>query len=463
MYHLTKTFADQVSASAYIADLLSVIASVATFAIVLALSLIDGGLVNPKHLVDTLAQKLFASFIAAAAFLVVGYPFWYMQFNQAFGIPHPFQQAFADWWLFGHNMTTYAQNIDPAAVPGAENLQIFVIFFLAYAAVFGAFVHSMGLGRMKPSVCYILSAFVGGILMPVMTYLTWGPAGPLTNSGLHDFVGAYSLYLFVGIWGGIMAWRLGPRLPSTTGFNPHMAASGALLLMTAIPFFVLGCGFLEPGTGYFGVTNATSGVGIVFINVFMAFVGGTLSSVVIAYRKHKAIYVFLGPIAGYISCSAFYDIASPGECLIVAMIGPWLMRLVTYVLKEGDLDDQKLVPVALGPAILSVIAAGILGAGIHQGGVAGATGNYAFQHAHISLGMQLIGLAVTVVITGGSGLILILLLEKTIGLRVPSTIEQDGMDMWYWNEWRKSRKMRVSPKSLPDYQMPARAQGKAQV
>jgi ammonium transporter, Amt family len=456
MYHLTKVFADQVSAQAYLSDLLSIIASIATFIIVLCLALIDGGLVNPKHLIDTLAQKLFSAFIAAGAFLIVGYPIWYWQFNQAFGIPHPFQQAVSDWWLFGTNLMTYGQNLDPAAVPGAETLQIFVVFFLTYAAVFGAFTHSMGLGRMKPSVCYILSAFAGGVLMPVMTYLTWSPAGPLTNNGLHDFVGAYSLYLFVGIWGLILAWRLGPRLPSTTGFNPHMCASGALLLMAAIPLFVLGCGFLEPGVGYFGVTNTTSGVGIVFLNVFMAFTGGTLSAIVIAYQKHKAIYVFLGPIAGYVSCTALYDIASPGACFLVAMIGPWLMRLVTYILKELDIDDQKLVPVALGPAILSILAAGILGAGIHQGGMAGATGNYAFQHAQISLGMQALGLLVTLVVVGGSGLILVFALEKTIGLRVPSTIEQDGLDMWYWNEWRKSRKMHVSPKSLSSYELPAK-------
>jgi ammonium transporter, Amt family len=458
MYHLTKTFADQVSASAYVSDLLYVMASVACFVVVLALALIDGGLVNPKHLIDTLAQKLFSAFMAGAALLVVGYPIWYTQFNQAFGIPHPFQQAFADWWLFGHNMMTYGQNIDPASVPSAEVLQIFVVFFVGYAAVCGAFVHSMGLGRMKPSACYILSAFAGGLLMPVMTYLTWGSAGPLTNSGLHDFVGAYSLYLFVGIWGGILCWRLGPRLPSTTGFNPHMCASGAIILMIAIPFFVLGCGVMEPGTGYFGITNTTSGLGIVFINVFMAFIGGALSSVVIAYRKHKPAYAFLGPVAGYISCTALYDVASPGECLIVAMIGPWLMRLVTHILKEADLDDQKLVPLALGPAILSIVAAGIVGAGVHQGGVAGAAGHYAFQHAQISLGMQLVGLAVSFGVIGGSGLALVFLLEKTIGLRVPATIEQDGMDMWYWNEWRKSRKMRVSPKSLPDYELPGKVQ-----
>src|ERR1700761_1686618 len=413
MYHLTKSFAEQISPAAYVSDLLSIIASVATFVIVLALALIDGGLVSPKHLIDTLAQKLFSSFIAAAAFLIGGYPIWYWQFNQAFGVPNPLQQAFADWWLFGTNLMTFGQFLDPAAVPGAENLQIFFVFFIAYAAVFGAFVHSMGLGRMKPAACYILAAFAGGVLMPVMTYLTWGPAGPLTNAGLHDFVGAYSLYLFVGIWGLILAWRLGPRLPSTTGFNAHMCASGALILMSAIPFFVLGCGFLEPGLGYFGVSNTTSGVGIVFVNVFTAFIGGTLSSLFIAYQKRKPIYVFLGPIAGYVSCTAFFDIASPGECFLVAMLGPWLMRLMTHFIKEMDVDDQKLVPVSLAPALLSVLAAGILGSGVHQGGMAGATGEYALQHAQISLGMQALGVLVTVLVVGGTGLILVLAIEKT--------------------------------------------------
>ena len=65
-----------------------------------------------------------------------------------------------------------------------------------------------------------------------------------------------------------------------------------------------------------------------------------------------------------------------------------------------------------------------------------------------------LGLLVTLVVVGGSGLILVFAIEKTIGLRVPATIEQDGMDQWYWNEWRKTRKMRVSPKMLSDYEIP---------
>lgn len=454
MFQITKTFAEQVSTQAYIADLFYILASLATFAVVVALALIDGGLVSSKHLIDTLAQKLISALIAGASCMIAGFAIWMWQFNQAFNVPHALQQALSDWWLFGRYMNMYAQNIDPAAVQGAEVQQIFVVFFFAYAAVFGAFIHSMGLGRMKPSVSYILSAITGGLLMPILVYLTWSPASPLSNNGLHDFVGAFSLYMFVGVWSLILAWRLGPRIASTNAFNVHMFGSGAMLLMMAIPLFVLGCGFLEPGVGYFGISNTTSGLGIIFINVFMSYSGGAISGAVIAYRKHKPVYMFFGPVAGYVACTALFDIASPWQCLIVAAIGPWVMLVLKDAMTKLNLDDQKLVPLALGPSILSVLMAGIIGTGLPTGGVQGATGAYAFQHAHINFAMQCIGVVVVLLISAVSGLVLVFALEKTIGLRVERTIEQDGMDQWYWNEWRKSRKMRVSPKAMGDYEGP---------
>ncbi|MDB6087627.1 MAG: hypothetical protein JWN85_411 [Gammaproteobacteria bacterium] len=454
MVQIAKTFTEQVSTSAYLIDLFYIVPTMGTFLAVFALALIDCGLVSSKHVIDTLAQKLVSAFIAGASFLVGGYAIWMWQFNQAFSVPDGLQRSFADWWLFGRYLKVYAQNVDPAVVPGLETQQIFVAFFFAYAALLGAFVHSMGIGRMKPSATYILSAATGGVIMPVLAYLTWGPAGPLTNNGLHDFVGAFSVYMFVGTWAFILAWRLGPRIASTNSFNPQMFALGAMLLMWAIPMYCLGCGFLEPGVGYFGINYTTTGIGIVLCNIFASYAGGAISGAIIAYRKHKPVFAFFGPIAGYIACTASFDIALPWECLILAAMGPWVLLGTKALMTRLNVDDQKLVPLALGPSILSVLAAGVLGAGIHSGGVPGATGAYAFQHAHISFGMQCLGVVVTVGFSAVTGLILVFGIEKTIGLRVPRLIEQDGLDTWYWNEWRKSRKMRVSARARADYEMP---------
>jgi len=197
-------------------------------------------------------------------------------------------------------------------------------------------------------------------------------------------------------------------------------------------------------------------------NIFAAFAGGGMSGGIIAYRTHKPVNALLGPIAGYVACTAIFDIAWPWECLLVSMIGPCIMYVSKDLMTWLNLDDQKLMPLALGNSIFSVLMAGVIGAGRAQGGVAGATGAYAFQHAHISFMMQCMGLVVTLLICAGSGLILVFLLERTIGLRVARQIEQDGLDMWYWNEWRKSRKMRVSPKAMSNYD-PARTAGQGTV
>ena len=71
--------------------------------------------------------------------------------------------------------------------------------------------------------------------------------------------------------------------------------------------------------------------------------------------------------------------------------------------------------------------------------------------------MQCLGVVVIVLFSAVTGLALVFALEKTIGLRVAPQIEQDGLDMWYWNEWRKSRKMRVSPKATSTYGLDSRA------
>jgi ammonium transporter, Amt family len=224
--------------------------------------------------------------------------------------------------------------------------------------------------------------------------------------------------------------------------------------MLAIPIYVLGCGFIIPGTGYFGINNTKSGIGIVLCNVFMAYAGGAISGATIAYLKHKVVFAFFGPIAGYVTCTAFFDIALPWQCLFISTIGPWILLGVKELMTAINVDDQKLVPLALGPSLFSVLVAGIIGSGIPQGGMPGAVGLYAFQHAHISFSMQCLGALITLAFSATTGLIVVFAVEKTIGLRVPRTIEQDGLDMWYWNEWRKSRKMHVSPRSLADYEMP---------
>jgi ammonia channel protein AmtB len=278
---------------------------------------------------------------------------------------------------------------------------------------------------------------------PLLTYLAWGSASPLTARGLHDFTGVFNLYIFVGAWSVFMAWRLGPRLGA---FSPHSRTSGpqahnlshvaigVLFLMFAIPFIALGSGYAVPGSGYFGITLTTSGFGIVLINIFAAYIGGGLTGAVIAHRTRNPIWIFLGPIAGYIVCSALADFAKPWECLLISILGPVTAYITQRLILAARIDDPKIGPLALGPGIVGALMAGLVGWGTHTGGYFGITkGTYAFQHGTINIGWQAIGVVVTLVISVGSAWIMSAILGRFGSLRISEADELAGLDASAWD------------------------------
>ncbi len=431
----------QVTGASYQSDIFYALATVCLLLVVGAIALIDAGLVRRKNLLDTWVQKLVCSMIGAGALAVIGYAIWEIQYYEAFGTASPVTQAIKDWWLFGPNVTKFSQNLDPSTSPSADTFQVFMAFFMAYGAVAGALLHSAGLERVKALPMYIISALAGGLVVPVLLYYTWGSTSPLTNRGTHDYIGIFSLYIFVGIWGLIIAWRAGPRLGAfkadnrTIGPVPHnlgMTALGVAILMFAAPFAFLGCGYIVPGSGYFGISLTTSGFGIVLLNIFMAYIGGALAGVAIAYRTKNSIMILLGPAAGYIGAGASLDIARPWQVLLIAAGGTVVVYGTFLLMYRIRIDDKKIVPLALGGGIYSALISGIVGWGTKTGGYFGLKGAYSPQHATINLGWQAIGVGVTILISAVTGLIVIVGLDKTIGLRVSEKQEIVGLDETYW-------------------------------
>jgi ammonia channel protein AmtB len=373
--------------------------------------------------------------------VVIGYAVWEIQYYQAFGIPGPIGQALHDWWLGGPALLHFSQNLDPKAFPTADAYQVFDVFFVAYAMVGGTLLHSAGLERVKALPMYIISFIAGAIVIPIALYYTWGSTSPLTARGAHDYIGTYSLYVVVGVWALLIAWRSGPRLgafvnhPRTIGPIPHnlsWSATGVAILLFAAPFAFLGCGYIVPGSGYYGISLTSSGFGLALINIFMSYIGGGIGGALISYRTKNPIMALIGVAAGYIGCGASLDIAQPWEILLIAVGASFVVYWMYLLLYRLRIDDKKIVPLALGGGVYSAIMAGIVGAGDKTGGFFGLKGLYAPQHASISVGWQLIALAVTLGIAVVSGLIVIVGLEKTIGLRVKEDEEVGGLDQTYW-------------------------------
>jgi ammonium transporter, Amt family len=432
-------FKDQVSSTNYELAIFFAVCAACTLLATLGLAFIDSGLARRKNLVDTWVQKLVAGFITAGSFVIIGYAIWIWQYYTALGIPHPLKQAIDDWWIGGTAMTHFSQTLDPKYYPQTDVYQVFGAYYLAFAFFIGALLHSTGLERMRARVLFPTCVVIGGIVWPILSYLVWGSASPLTNRGLHDFTGVYSVYLFIGSWSVVTAWRLKPRLGSFGADDaveppaPHdltQIAIGVFLLIFSLPIIVLGCGYIVPGVGYFGISLTTSGFGIVITNVIMAFIGGGVVGALLAYRLRAPMWALLGPIAGYIACGALLDVAVPWKIFLVSCFGP-LAAFGTYRLLERlRIDDQKIGPLAFGPGLLAAVASGLLAANVRTGGYFGLTGKYGFQHAHITLGWQLLGIVVSVAFGAGCALLLALIANRR--MRIPRFVEHHGLDAFHW-------------------------------
>ena len=454
-----KFFKDQVSTNVFLLDVFYGVATVSLFLLIVAVGLIDTGLVQRKNVLDVWIGKLMSAMFAGLGLAVIGFGIWQAQFYEALSVPNPWSQAIKDWWLGGSHTETFSQFLDPKVAFENDVFQVFFVFFVAYAMVGGALLHSAGLERVKAAPMYVISFVAGAIVIPIVLYLTWGSASPLTKNGVHDYMGVYSLYIVVGVWSLIIAWRAGPRLgafkdlhghslseevradaeapgPGILGHRPHnlsLTALGVGLALFCVPFLALGCGYMVPDAGYFGISLTTSGFGVAFINIFMSFIGGAITGAIISYLTKNPIMVLLGPVAGYIGSAAAMDIAKPIEMFVVALIAPLVVYAVYLLLLRLRIDDKKIVPLTLGGGIYAVLAAGIVGAGDKTGGYFGITeGEYAFQGAKITLGHQIVGLGATLGIAVVSGLVVVIALEKTIGLRVSRRHELEGLDHSFW-------------------------------
>jgi Amt family ammonium transporter len=433
---------EQVSLDYLYGDLLYTIGGLAVILIVLALGFIDMGLVRRKNVLDTWIQKLVSSLIAGGATVIVGYAIWQWSFNQAFGVPQPLWQAIKDWWIGGQFQTTFSGNIDPKVLPEADVLQLFVMFFATFSMATLALIHSGVPERLRPKPLYTMAFVIGLVLSPLVAYFCWGPVGPLTNRGTHDFDGIFPLYIFSGTWVLVLSWRLKPRLgalvPHPSGARPAagnagLVAAGVLLILFALPFVVLGSTFVIPETGVFGISFTNTGWGVIIINLIVSFSVGGAVGAWLAYRRREPLWALLGPLSGSVICGTLYDVGTPIEVAIVSAFGPLVALGTTKLVRRLGIDEPKVIPLALGPGIVGAIATGFIAWGTKTGGYPGLEGPYALQHAEITPWWQLAGVVAVVLIAAVPCLLMCLAFERFgKGLRVTEAEELAGMDATFW-------------------------------
>ncbi|MCH8466639.1 MAG: ammonium transporter, partial [Roseinatronobacter sp.] len=192
--------------------------------------------------------------------------------------------------------------------------------------------------------------------------------------------------------------------------------------------------FFDPEALAVSVTMANTSVGIAFNNYGLAWAGGAISGLLIAYKTRNYAYTLLGPLAGYVAGASGFDVYLPWQMFLVALGAPFVAWAVYEATLKRGIDEHKLFPLFLGAGTYGLIMLGLFKAGTPRGGYLGIEeGAYAFQHGQIGVLMQVVGVAACIGAGAVTAFVMGFLLEKTIGLRISESEQADGLDESVWD------------------------------
>ena len=436
-------FPEQVTTNQLAQNIVYASGTVGALVILAGLLLVDIGGVRRVNVFDSVIQKLIGFFIGFVVYFLIGFAIWNWQYYVAFDIPDPYWQSIKDWWLGGSLQGSLAQTTDPAVAPGLNNQQIFIFFLASFAGIINVLIHLAVTERIKPAAYFVVCA-VAALVSSLLSWLTWGSTGPLTNLGYHDFFGAGFVYVFAGAVALVLVRAVGQRpgmyrphrvIGDYRSYNLGITTIGLVLIITGLPFVILSCGFFfAPEALFVGVNMSDTSIGVAFNNLGLAWAGGAITGAIIAYRTKKYIYTLLGPFAGYVSGSPAFDIYAPWEMFLVALAAPLVAYVVYEWTQRREIDEHKLIPLFLGVASYGILIAGVLNWGTPGGGYFGVEeGDYAFQNAEVNLLWQAVGLAVCIAAGLVTGWVLVAVLRRTTGLVVSEEVQVAGYDASYWD------------------------------
>jgi Amt family ammonium transporter len=361
---------------------------------------------------------------AGFAFLELGTVRRKNQVNALVKILADFSMSTIAYFFIGYSVAygaNFLAGAETLAQRSAYDLTKF-FFLLTFAAAIPAIV-SGGIAeraRFQPQLA--ASFALVGFVYPFFEGIAWngkfGVQGWLEASfgaPFHDFAGSVVVHAMGG-WVALAAVLLLGARRGRYGKGGEVAAHPP----SSIPFLALGAWVLTVGWFGFNVMSAQTIdkiSGLVAANSLMAMAGGTLAALFLG--RNDPGFVHNGPLAGLVAICAGSDLMHPIGALVTgAVAGVLFVLLFTITQNRWKIDDVLGVwPLHGLCGAWGGIAAGIFGAQA-LGGLGG-----------VSVGAQLIGTALGIVVALIGGFVVYGALRATVGIRLDPEEEFNGADL----------------------------------
>jgi Amt family ammonium transporter len=393
------------------------------------LALFYAGMVRKKNVLATLMQAFATTCLVSITWMVVGYT---EAFTGGTGGMAPYIGDMSRIML--HGLEAFISNGDDAAMvlapgtPGAvtETIpeSVFMMFQMTFAIITPALIAGAFADRMKFSAMCIFMVLWSMLVYSPIAHWVWAPTGWLSQKGTLDFAGGTVVHINAGIAGLmaclVMGKRKGYGTENMSPYNLTYAVIGASLLW--VGWFGFNAGSANAANGRAGMAFAVTHIATAAAALAWMFAEW------IAHGKPSVLGIISGAVAGLVAITPASGFVLPGGALAIGIAAGVICFLAATKLKgllgyDDSLDTFGVHGIGgiVGALLTGWFSYGPLSATTATPG--GSPGGFA------QVIIQAEAVSVTLIYSGVVSLILLLIINATIGLRVSEEEEVEGLDI----------------------------------
>jgi Amt family ammonium transporter len=380
------------------------------------LALFYGGMVRAKNVLGTVMQSMFALGMISILWVLAGY-------TLAFGPDKGGLIGGLDFLGFaGVGQTPNAE------LAGTIPHIVFAVFQMMFAIITPALITGAFAERMKFSGYVIFSGMWLLLVYSPIAHWVWAPGGWIRELGALDFAGGTVVHINAGIAALAAAIIVGKR----RGFGKEAMVPHNLTMT------MLGMGVLWFGWFGFNAGSALGANGLAaaaFLATNLGAAAGAIGWAFIEMRRDRhatTLGVASGAVAGLVAITPAAGFVGPLSAIAIGLVAGVVCSLaVGLKFRFGYDDSLDVVGVHLVGGVLGALMTGFLAdTAINAAGADGLL----FGGGAALLGKQFVAIIVTLVYSLVVSLVLLKVIQATIGLRVTEDEELTGVDLGQHSE-----------------------------
>uniref|UniRef100_A0A1I8JB34 Ammonium_transp domain-containing protein n=1 Tax=Macrostomum lignano TaxID=282301 RepID=A0A1I8JB34_9PLAT len=284
-------------------------------------------------------------------------------------------------------------------------------FFQASFATTATTIVSGAMAERTKLEAYMLFSFLNTFIFCFPAHWMWSENGFLYKLNCMDIAGAGPVHLVGGTTGMVATLLLRPRLHRFSGSHPPQMGSP---------------------------TNALLGMFMLSaVSTIIASMGGGMVGMMFSYltrgRKFHISLITNSILASLVSITAMCALAEPWQGFVIGVLGALLACLTENIVARLQIDDPVgVIAVHFTAAIWGLLAPGLMALPDRDWNVLGVPTNHSglfYGGGFRLLGIQLAAVAAIVAWSAVTSLVLLKLIDLTIGLRVSREHEELGADL----------------------------------